>query len=152
MDAIVHSPKTFWKGNIWPLPIVMTIREAININPKVGLALYSSQIDPNLPIYHDFSPNSRGHATSLQRGQISIFPVTTCHNHQVDFCNLLQHRKHGCWRCCNKLQNLIRRSWRIDTTNLLIWPLQEPRAYPPAVWAEIVVYREVGVDLKAIKG
>ena len=40
----------------------MTIREAININPTVELALYSFQIDPNLPIYHDFSPNSRGYA------------------------------------------------------------------------------------------
>ena len=28
----------------------MTIREAINMNPKVGLALYSSQIDPTLAI------------------------------------------------------------------------------------------------------
>ena len=32
--------------------------------------------------------------------------------------------------------------------------LTPPRApsIPPAVWAEIVVYREVGVDLRAIKG
>ena len=48
----------------------MTIREAININPKVELALYSSQIDLNLPIYHDFSPNSRGYARGSWRGQI----------------------------------------------------------------------------------
>ena len=32
--------------------------------------------------------------------------------------------------------------------------LTPPRApsMPPAVWAEIVVYSEVGVDLRAIKG
>ena len=28
----------------------------------------------------------------------------------------------------------------------------ETRGMPPAVWAEIVVYREVGVDLRAVKG
>ena len=28
----------------------------------------------------------------------------------------------------------------------------ETRGMPPAVWAEIVVYREVEVDLRAIKG
>ena len=46
----------------------MTIREAININQKVGLALYSSQIDPNLAIYHNFSLNNRGRA----RGVIGV--------------------------------------------------------------------------------
>ena len=46
----------------------MTIREAININQKVGLALYSSQIDPNLAICHDFSLNNRGRA----RGVIGV--------------------------------------------------------------------------------
>ena len=52
MDALFHSPKTFLKGDIWPKPIVLTIIEAINIKPKVKLALYSSQIDPNLAVYH----------------------------------------------------------------------------------------------------
>ena len=40
----------------------MTIREAFNINPKVELALYSSQIDLNLAVYHQFSLDGRGHA------------------------------------------------------------------------------------------
>ena len=130
MNALFHSPKTFWKGNIWPLPIVITIREAININPKVVSALYSSQIDPNLPIYHGLSPNSRGRARGSWRGQISKFPVTTRHDRRIKFCNLLQHRQQPCLRCCNKLQKSTWWLWQVVTGNMLIWPLQEPRAYP----------------------
>ena len=43
----------------------MTIREAFNVNPKVELGLYSSQIDLNLAIYHQFDPDGRGHARAL---------------------------------------------------------------------------------------
>ena len=82
--------KRRYKRNIWPQPIVMTTREAFNVNPKVELALYSSQIDLNLAVYHQFGPDGRGHARGSGRGQISNFPVTTRHKHRIEFCNLFQ--------------------------------------------------------------
>ena len=88
--------------------VVLTIKEAININHKVHLTLYSSRIDLNLAIYHYFTATSRGHATGPERGQISTSAVTTRHDHRIEFSNLSQTCKQPSKRCWNKLQISIR--------------------------------------------
>ena len=40
--------------------VVLTIKEAININLEVQLTLYSSQIDLNLATYHHFNATMDG--------------------------------------------------------------------------------------------
>ena len=40
--------------------VVLTIKEAININLEVQLTLYSSQIDLNLAAYHHFNATMDG--------------------------------------------------------------------------------------------
>ena len=66
-EALAIHNKTYQTEALWPNRVVLTIKEAININHKVQSTLYSAQINLNLAIYHYFNATSRGHATVPER-------------------------------------------------------------------------------------